>query len=277
MTILFFGDIVGKTGRQAAAKVLPELRRQHQPDLVIANVENLAHGKGVTLSTLNFMVEQKVDFFTSGNHVFDKPEAVQVFQQYADRMIRPANISGKLPDGRDLPGAGWKTIEVKGEKIIIINLLGEVFMEKQFDYGKIANPFLALDQILDTRGTEARVRIVDFHAEATSEKRGLGLWADGRVSAFLGTHTHVQTADAQILPGGTGYLTDCGMTGAASSIIGVSKESALKRFLAQGEIPPKASLEVAETGAYEVGFAVLQIDEQSGKCQNIKAELRIVT
>jgi metallophosphoesterase (TIGR00282 family) len=266
MKILFFGDINGKTGRHAVAKLLPELRATHVPDLVMTNAENLAHGKGVTLSTVNAMLESGIDFFTSGNHVFDKPEGKAVFEKWPERIIRPANVPAELP------GKGFRLITVKGVPILVINLLGQAFMEKQFDLGEIGNPFLALNEILASEGSQAKIRIVDFHAEATSEKRGMGFWADGRVSAVLGTHTHVPTADAQILPQGTGYLTDVGMVAAADSVIGVAVEPVLKRFLNPGEV----GLEIAESEKFEMDYVVLQIDEDSGKCLNISSYRQIV-
>lgn len=267
MKILFFGDINGKSGRNAITKILPELRSKHSPDLVIANAENVAHGKGVTLSTINALFNAGVDFCTSGNHVFSKPEGAVVFSQFPDKIIRPANVP------KNLPGQGFAIIEARGQKILMINLLGRVFMKEQFDFGEIGNPFMALDEILTSVGKEANIKILDFHAEATSEKRGMGLYADGRLSAVLGSHTHVQTGDAQILPGGTGYLTDLGMTGAAQSVIGVKTEGAIMRLKTEGE--EKVPLEIDEGSLFEIGYAVMEIDERTGKCQNIKAELRI--
>lgn len=270
MKILFFGDIVGKIGRKALAKILPQLKAEFSPDLVLANVENLAHGKGITLATVEEMLEAEIDFFTSGNHVFDKPEAKDVFAKYGDKIIRPSN----LPP--DLPGAGSKILEVKGTPVLVINLLGQVFMEKQFDQGEITNPFHKLNELLgDPAVAQIKVRLLDFHAEATSEKRGMGLFADGRLSAVVGTHTHVSTADAQILREGTGYITDLGMTGAADSIIGVAPEGALGRFLNEAEGQPRSPLEVAAGPKVEAGFAVFQIDETSGKCKNINGYFRI--
>lgn len=265
MKILFFGDVIGKAGREAVKQILPELRAEHKPDLVIANAENLAHGKGVTLRTLNFMIDAGVDFFTSGNHVFDKPEGKEVFKEHGDKIIRPYN----LPDG--LPGAGWKVLEVKGKKVLIANLLGQVFMEKQFDHGEVTNPFHKINEILAVVGDEVKVRLLDFHSEATSEKRGMGFWADGRMSAVFGTHTHVATSDAQILPLGTGYQTDVGMVGVQDSIIGVQKEVALARFQAGEDSKDKPALAVAEEGACEISYLVLEIDETTGKCKNINS------
>ena len=266
MKILFFGDINGKSGRRALAKVLPELRRQHQPDLVVANAENLAHGKGLTLSTFREVLDAGVDFLTSGNHVFDKPEGREVFSQYGDRIIRPANF----PD--NLPGKGYQILTARSQRVAFLNLNRLVFMEKQFDYGEIGNPFLKLNELLDRPDLrEVKIRILDFHAEATSEKRAMGFWADGRMSAVLGTHTHVPTADAHVLPRGTGYLTDLGMVGAADSVIGVQKDTAIERLLASPSEERRAPLLIDESDVTEIDFAVLTIDEESGKCQNINS------
>ena len=270
MKVLFFGDIDGKSGRAAITKLLPDLRSQYSPNLVIANGENLAHGKGVTLRTVTEIFEAGVDVLTGGNHIFTKPEGKEVFEKFPGKIVRPANV----PD--NLPGSGWIVTERGGQKIMIINLLGRVFMKEQFDFGAIGNPFTKLDEILAEAGSQTKIKILDFHAEATSEKRGMGFYSDGRLSAVLGTHTHVQTHDAQILPGGTGYLTDLGMTGAASSVIGVKTEGALKRLMHEGEAAPKIALEIDEGDSHEVGFVIAEIDEKTGKCQNMKAEVRIV-
>lgn len=272
MKILFFGDIVGKPGRGAVAAVLPKLKDEHHPDLIVANAENLAHGRGVTLKSISELLDAGVDFFTSGNHVFDKPGgADEVFEKYSDRIIRPANFVSET----NLPGGGTKIFSAEnGAPVQIINLNGQVFMEKQFDLGQIGNPFTKLNEILAETSETAKVKILDFHAEASSEKRAMGFWADGRLSAVLGTHTHVATADAQILPNGTGYLTDLGMVGSAQSIIGVTAESALKRFLAEESLEKKFPLELADTGKLEAGYCVMEIDEETGKCQNISSYLQ---
>ncbi len=267
--VLVFGDVVGKTGRQAIIKILPRLKAEFEADLVVVNAENIAHGKGVTLSTLRDLIEAGADFFTSGNHIFSKPEVKEVFEKYPGKIIRPANFVGKLPSGLEFPGLGYQIIQVKEKPVLLINLNGQVFMEKQFDFGQISNPFTKLDEILEQVPEYVKIKILDFHAEATSEKRAMGFWADGRLSAVLGTHTHVATADAQILPKGTGYLTDVGMVGAKDSVIGVDRDKALKRLLAGPESEEKISLEVAESDQYEIGFAAFIIDEATGKCQNI--------
>jgi hypothetical protein len=266
--ILFFGDIQGKGGRRAVTKVLPVLKKKHRPDLIIANAENLAHGKGVTLSTIEEMIGAGIDFFTSGNHVFDKPEAKKVFEKYPDKIIRPANL-----ENPELPGRGAASLTVAGQEVLIINLLGRVFMEKQFDLGRIRNPFLELNEVLSKTDSEVKIKLVDFHAEATSEKRGMGFWADGRVSAVLGTHTHVLSHDAQILPQGTGYLTDVGMTGIYESIIGIVPENALRRLVYFEDTGEKSPLEIAETGRLEISYCTLEIDEETGRCKNIEGEV----
>ena len=267
MRIIFFGDITGKSGRKAVSNVLPVIREKEKIDLVVANIENAAHGKGITKRVFASLLEEGVDFFTSGNHIYSKPEADEVFKENPDKIIRPANFSDTLP------GLGSAVIDVKGVPVLMINLNGTVFMETQFDYSEITNPFKKLDEILEERGEEANIKILDFHAEATSEKRAMGLYADGRLSAVLGTHTHVQSADAQVLSGGTGYLTDLGMVGAKDSVIGVKKDYALKRFLAGEGTEQRVPLPIDESDDYEVGYAILEIDEESGKCKNIKSEL----
>ena len=269
MKILFFGDVVGKPGRDAVAAILPKLKKDLQPDLVIANAENLAHGKGVTLKTVNFLLGTGVDFLTSGNHIYDKPEAREVFEQLGDKLIRPANFSSSSK----LSGDGYKILEVGGKKILLINLSGQVFMEQQFDHGEILNPFESLDQIL-LEHEDIKVKVLDFHAEATSEKRAMGLWADGRLSLMVGTHTHVASADAQILQNGTGYLSDLGMTGAAGTVIGIDKEAAMGRFLATSIKAKRGPLTIPENAKnFEVSFLLAEIDDETGKCKDINTKL----
>lgn len=243
-------------------QILPRLKTEHQPDLVIANGENAAHGIGITLKIARELFDAGVDFLTGGNHMFDKSEQVaEAFATYPEKIIRPANFEGNLP------GQGYAVVNLGAVSVAIINLNAQVFMERQFE-GLISSPFKKLDELLQ-KLPKSDIILVDFHSEATSEKRGLGFYADGRVAAILGTHTHVQTADAQILPGGTAYISDVGMCGAAQSVLGVKKELALKRFLSDEKI----SLEVDESSEAEVGYVVLEIDETSGKAEAIKAYL----
>lgn len=223
MNILFIGDIDAKPGRQATAKILPSLREELSCDLVIANVENLAHGTGVTKKSLDEIRAVGVDVFTSGNHVWDKDEVHDIFLDKEIPLLRPANY----PEGT--AGIGAKMISVGSRKLLVINLNGRVFIKEQFD-----DPFRAFENILEKYKSEKPDAIVvDFHGEVTSEKRAFGFFVDGRVAAVVGTHTHVPTADAQILPKGTAYVTDLGMVGPKHSVLGVDKDIIIKQFLTQ--------------------------------------------
>ena len=256
MKILFFGDIIGKIGRQAIKEILPKLKKEYQPDLVVANVENLAHGIGVTKKTLDEMIEAGIDFFTSGNHIFKKPEAEELLKANDSVILRPANYPG------DVPGAGFRVIEVGSRSVLVINLMGQVFIKEEFD-----NPFKKIDEILEKVDQKnLAATIVDFHAEATSEKVAFGWHVDGRVSAVLGTHTHVPTADAKILPQGTAYITDVGMVGAVDSIIGDRKEPLLASFLT-GSAP---KVEIPEEGEVEVNAVLLEVSPKTRKAKKIK-------
>ena len=251
--VLFFGDIVGKPGRRALAQVLPMLKQEFNPDVVVANVENLAHGKGVTMGTLQELTDLGIDVFTSGNHVFDKrPQAEECFKEYPN-LIRPANYEDSLP------GSGYYRFKKNNQWYTIINLGGQVFFEKQFG-GTIKNPFFVIDEILEEVPSVGDVVLVDLHAEATSEKRAMGFYLDGRVSAMLGTHTHTATADAQVLPKGSAYMTDVGMTGAKHSVIGVKIENALNMFLEKDRF----RMEVEEEGPVVVNAILLDVSGGGG-------------
>jgi 2',3'-cyclic-nucleotide 2'-phosphodiesterase len=234
--ILFFGDVFGKPGRQALLKALPDFRDIYNPDVVIVNVENMAHGKGVTMSTMAELSVLDIDCYTSGNHVFKKEEAsFECFKKYPN-LIRPANYEGTYP------GHGVYRFAKNDQQYLMINLNGTVFFEKQFD-GQIKNPFFSLDEILTQEAQKDDIIIVDFHAEATSEKQAMGWYADGRVSGIFGTHTHIPTADARLLKQGTAYCTDVGMVGPYDSIIGATINSTLDSFLEKG----KFKMDVAES------------------------------
>ncbi len=264
LKILFFGDVSGRIGRTAVAKILPTIRKKLDPDLVIANVENIAHGTGITEKTLKELADAGVDFFTSGDHAFDKKEAIGILEDKNSMLIRPANYPP------DAPGAGAKLFEIGTKKILVINLMGRVFLKSQYDC-----PFRGADEILEEFGDEnLSAVIVDFHAEATSEKNGLARYLDGRVSAVLGTHTHVGTDDWQILPGGTGFVTDVGMVGAKDSILGVDKKGILKTFLTQ----ISEAHEIPEEGICTVNAIYLEIDPKTKlakKIKKIKEEVKI--
>ena len=224
MKLLIFGDVVAKIGRKTVANVLPAWRELHQPDLVLANVENLAHGIGATTKTLQDLLDAGVDFFTSGNHIWGKKEIITTLNDPHGKVIRPANY----PEGT--AGRGWQIIAAGNKTLLVINLLGKVFF-KEGD--TLDNPFRKLDAILYELADKADAIIVDMHAEATSEKIAMGWYADGRVSAVYGTHTHVPTADAHILPEGTAYITDIGMTGLYRSSLGANIDFVIDKFLDQ--------------------------------------------
>jgi len=215
MKIAFIGDIVGRPGRRALHLWLEENRKEL--DLVIANGENAAGGFGLTEKTAKALFSYGVDVLTGGNHTFDKKEIFQFIDGYP--ILRPANYPPETP------GRGYIGLEVKGVKFLIINLMGRVFLEC------LDSPFRKLDEILERE--RADFILVDFHAEATSEKQAFGFYADGRVGAVFGTHTHVQTADLRLLPKGTLYITDVGMTGATDTVIGMEPKEGVERFVKQ--------------------------------------------
>jgi metallophosphoesterase (TIGR00282 family) len=218
--VLFIGDIVGSPGRAGLARAMPEIRERHAPDLVIANGENSAGGLGITEKTANELFETGVDVITTGNHVYRHRDAYE-FLDRSDRVIRPANyMTGN-------PGRGSTVVTLGDRRIAVVNLSGAVEL-------RVArSPFPEADAIVERLSGEADAVIVDFHAEVTSEKIAMGWHLDGRVAAVLGTHTHVPTADARVLPGGTAFISDVGMTGSRAGVIGVRREQALESFRTQ--------------------------------------------
>jgi 2',3'-cyclic-nucleotide 2'-phosphodiesterase len=223
MKILFIGDITGRPGRNATKEALKMLNKKHEFDLVIANGENLAHGAGMSKKTFEEMTEAGVDFFTSGNHIFRRGDIYPELEKAHTKVLRPANY----PPGN--VGKGCEIVTKKGKKILVINIIGRVFFSDNYDC-----PFRKMDEILDEFNHEKPdAVIVDFHAEATSEKIAMRHYLDGRVTALLGTHTHVQTADDMVTEKGTAYITDVGMVGPIDSIIGAEKNTVLEGFLKQ--------------------------------------------
>jgi metallophosphoesterase (TIGR00282 family) len=219
--VLFIGDVVGSPGRAGLAAAMPELRDQHAPDVVIANGENSAGGLGITEKTADELFRAGVDVITTGNHVY-RHRDVYGFLDRTDRVVRPANYLASNP------GRGWTIVSVvDGLRLGVINLSGSV----QLAPARL--PFPEIDTLLDRLRSETDAVIVDFHAEVTSEKVAMGWHLDGRVAACLGTHTHVPTADARVLPGGTAFISDVGMTGSRAGVIGVRREQALERFRTQ--------------------------------------------
>ncbi len=247
MKVLFIGDIVGKPGRRALKEGLPGIVHKLKIDFVIANVENAAGGFGITESIGEEILSAGVNVLTSGNHIWDKKEAATYIKKES-RLLRPANYP------ENVPGYGSIIMNAPdGEKIAVLNLSGRVFM-KQLDC-----PFRIADRVLPALKEQTKLIIVDFHAEATSEKSAIGWFLDGKVSAVIGTHTHVQTADEKILPQGTAFITDVGMTGPVNSIIGVRKEQIINKFLTQ--IPTR--FEIA-SGASMLSCVVLEINPKTG-------------
>jgi 2',3'-cyclic-nucleotide 2'-phosphodiesterase len=216
--LLFVGDVVGGIGRRTLAALLPSLRESHGPDFVVANGENAAGGVGITEKTARELLDLGVDALTLGNHAYRHPEVYR-FLDRDDRVIRPANY----PKGS--PGRGWTVVEKDGVRLGLVNLSGTVFLQAA------RSPFSDADAALAELADRADHVLVDMHGEATSEKVAMGWHLDGRVTACVGTHTHVPTADARVLPGGTAYVTDVGMTGPRGGVIGVRREQALERFL----------------------------------------------
>ncbi|HCC23403.1 TPA: TIGR00282 family metallophosphoesterase [Candidatus Falkowbacteria bacterium] len=253
--VLIFGDVVGKPGRTALKKVLPELKAKYQPDLTMLNAENIAHGYGVTEKVLEEMMNSGVDFFTSGNHIFkNQTDLDKNFKQFP--LIRPANY----PEGTQ--GEGYKIIEIGITKIAVINLIGETF----FDH-EVANPFTAFDQIYqEVKPQKPKIIIVDFHAEATSEKKSFGAHLDGRASLVFGTHTHIQTSDAYIMPDGTGYITDIGMVGIKHSSLGMDFDSIIQNFIHK----TKNRKSIPQHGNCVVNGIFAKINSGTGKTESLE-------
>jgi metallophosphoesterase (TIGR00282 family) len=220
MRLLFIGDIVGSPGRNGLANAMPGLRERWQPDLVIANGENSAGGLGITEKTAREIFDVGVDVITTGNHVYRHRDAYE-FLDRAERVIRPANYRASNP------GRGHTIVEAAGRRVCVINLIGTVYLDAA------RSPFDESESLLDRLSRDADVFVVDFHAEVTSEKVAMGWHLDGRVAAVLGTHTHVPTADARVLPGGTAYVSDVGMTGSRAGVIGARREEVLQAFRTQ--------------------------------------------
>ncbi|MCK9276127.1 MAG: TIGR00282 family metallophosphoesterase [Syntrophales bacterium] len=253
MKILFIGDIVGKPGRRIIKRLLPGLVAEKKIDFVIANCENAAGGFGVTRDILDELLQSPIDVFTSGNHIWDKKDIIECMDEYR-MLLRPLNYPEKTP--------GWGSITVCKPPfphgISVINLEGRTFMRP------IDCPFRTVERELNCLKNKSNIVIVDIHAEATSEKEAMGWFLDGKVSAVIGTHTHVQTADETILPRGTAYITDAGMTGAHDSILGIRKEMVIERFLTAR--PNK--FEVAK-GDVRLQGITIEVDDMNCRSINI--------
>ncbi len=256
MNILFVGDVFGAAGRRMVAQHLEGIVETYSIDLAIANAENAAGGFGITPPIADELLEMGLDVLTSGNHVWDKRE-IQEYLVRQPRLLRPANY---VPE---LPGQGLLVVRANnGVSCAVMNLQGRTYMPQT------ECPFRTAYQLLESLAPEVKVRVVDFHAEVTSEKMAMGWHLNGRVSAVIGTHTHIATADARILSGGTAYQTDVGMTGPYDSIIGVDKEAGLRRFLTGLPIRMEAA-----RGQPELHAVVVDVDERTGRARSIRRHM----
>lgn len=266
LNILFIGDVMGRIGRETVQKILPKLKKELKVDLVIANAENSAHGTGITKQSLDELMSAGVDYFTSGDHIFDKEkQAYECFDE-AYPVIRPANYS------QSAPGPEFLIITTKDKKhrILLVNLIGRVFMKQDFDC-----PFHKIDEILANKSLHAEkysAIIIDIHAEATSEKVTMGHYLDGRATAVVGTHTHVQTNDARITEKGMAYITDVGMVGAANECIGIEKKGIIRNFLTQ----IKTHNVMPEKGETIFNAVLVKINPKTAQAKSIKNITRFI-
>lgn len=264
MKILFIGDINGKIGRRTLVKLLPDLQKELKPDLTIANAENLAHGAGVTVSTFGDLSGLSIDAYTGGNHSLSKPEGAALYDAPGSTLLRPDN----LPKGS--PGRGQIILTVSQKKVMVLSLLGNLFVKEPAE-----NPFKAFDSVWESlpKGPDRPLVFVDFHAEATSEKVAFGRYVDGRAAVVVGTHTHVPTTDTRILPGGTAYVTDVGMTGYADGVIGIATPQAIRGFLGE----PGGGAELPDKGNAVLNAVLVTLDPDSGHAVRIERMDRTTT
>ncbi|KIL47790.1 TIGR00282 family metallophosphoesterase [Jeotgalibacillus campisalis] len=252
MKLLFIGDVVGSPGREMVEEYLPQIKEKYQPDCTVINGENAASGRGITEKIYRQLEAAGGDAITMGNHTWDNREIFQFIDQTSN-LIRPANY----PKGA--PGKGMQMISAGSNEIAVINLLGRTFMNP------VDDPFPVVKKLVEEARRHTPYIFVDFHAEATSEKQAMGWYLDGKVSAVVGTHTHVQTADNRVLPGGTAYLSDVGMTGPYDAVLGMEREAVLKRFLTT--LPTR--FEVPKTGRTLLSGCLIHMDRKTGKALSI--------
>ncbi len=261
MKFLIFGDVVGEPGREAIKRALPILKEEYDPEVVIVNVENIAHGKGISIAAMEEIHQWGVDVYTTGDHAWDNAQGIPLLDNPKWPIIRPANY----PAG--VPGRGYQIIQKGAWEVAVINLQGQVFFKND-----PLNPFIYLDEILQKEDVKrCQIKLLDFHVEASSEARAMGWYADGRLSAVWGTHTHVPAADAQILPQGCGYVTSVGMNGSYLSVIGIDR-SIIRGFLTQ--IKQKPTIE--EKGPLEVGALFLDVDPATGRATKLEIVRKIL-
>lgn len=259
MKILMVGDVFGRAGRKTFAEVTPKLKAEKNIDVVVVNGENAAHGVGLTVSTFNALLSGGADIVTTGNHVWGNKDIFEIIDR-EPFLLRPANF----PEGME--GKGFCIFPYRSKNIGVINLLGRTFMQP------MDCPFICAEKIIEQIKNECDIILVDFHAEATSEKISLGYFLDGKVTAVAGTHTHVQTADERILPQGTAFITDLGMTGILDSVIGLEIQSVIEKFISCRA----GKFLVPEKGACVYSALLLDIDDFSNKMRNIE-RIRLVT
>ncbi|USS87675.1 TIGR00282 family metallophosphoesterase [Fructilactobacillus hinvesii] len=259
MQFLFLGDVVGEMGMQLVARYLPALKKEFKPQVTIVNGENTTKsGRGITQKLFKDLMKAGADVVTLGNHAWNNQEIFSFIDQ-TPNLLRPLNYPGQ-----DVPGHGWTQLNVNGTQVAVINLQGRVFMEATDD------PFAAIDQLVtELQAANVNVIFVDFHAETTSEKKALGLFLDGRVSAVVGTHTHVQTNDPQVLAHGTGFLTDAGMTGPATGVIGMEYQPVIQKFLTAR--PNRFAVQT--TGAGILSGCVVNVDAHTGRAKKVRTIL----
>ncbi|WP_174613380.1 TIGR00282 family metallophosphoesterase [Virgibacillus ihumii] len=253
MRILFIGDVAGSPGRDMVQHYLPKLKEKYRPNMTILNGENAAAGKGINEKIYKQFLEWGAQVVTMGNHTWDKREIFE-FIDDAKKMIRPANY----PEGT--PGKGMTFVNINGVEIAVINMQGRTFLPA------IDDPFRKMDELIEIAKERTDIIFVDFHGEATSEKQAMGWYLDGRVSAVVGTHTHTQTADERILPQGTAYITDVGMTGPYDAILGVNREAVLKKFLTG--LPVR--FEIDKTGRTQLNGFLVDVDQKTGSAVNVE-------
>jgi metallophosphoesterase (TIGR00282 family) len=255
--VLFLGDIVAKGGRKGIQRYLPEFKEKYDPDLIIANAENASGGIGLTPEVADEIFILGVDVMTGGNHIWKHKEIFNYLDSKSDKLIRPLNY----PTSEDyaIPGVGYTSVKKGDTEFMIINIMGRTFLEN------VDCPFKTIDNLLKRTDTKKKITIVDFHAETTSEKQAMGWFLNGRVSAVIGTHTHVQTSDERILPEGTAYITDAGMCGSMDTVIGVDKEIIIQRFITQRPVGFKFS-------EINVGINGVCIEFDPTNCKAVKIE-----
>ena len=252
MKLLLIGDVVGKPGRAALLDRLQDLKEQHAIDFTIMNAENVAGGFSITAAIAELLFSSGIDVMTSGNHIFDKHEVIDYIQKQP-RLLRPANYPPHTP------GNGMWVGEIKGVRAAVISLMGRVFMQPSDD------PFRVVSELLASLSDDVKIRIVDMHAEATSEKVAMGWYLDGKVSVVVGTHTHIQTADERLLHEGTAYLTDLGMTGSYGGVIGMKKGDIINRFTSPIHRKPDHSKSEGR-----ICGVIVDVDEQTGRARSIE-------